>query len=84
MRRIVMSLLLAGIAPAMAQLDRDRSNDPPVHNETPKVPANPVPPSQINADQAAVSPVGGDKAKPAPKSDCNDKNPCAEATPASR
>jgi hypothetical protein len=66
-RWLVMTLLLHSGVPALAQLDNDPENAPPVHNETPQVPAHPVPPSQINADQAAVSPVGGGSAKPAPR-----------------
>ena len=83
-RWLVMTLLLHSGVPALAQLDYDPANDPPVHNDTPRIPYDPVPPSQVNAEQAAVSPAGGDKARPAPKSDCSDKNPCAEATPAAR
>ncbi len=81
-RWLVMTLLLHSAVPALAQLDRDPENAEPVHNETPRLPPHPIPPSQVNAQKAAVSPEGG---KPvASNAKCSDTNPCAVATPAAR
>lgn len=79
-RWLVMTLLLHSAVPALAQLDHDPENDAPVHDTPPKLPQHIIPASQVNAETAAVSPAGSGKA--GSKSDCSDKNPCAQATPA--
>lgn len=84
-RWLVMTLLLHSAVPAMAQLAKDPQNSDIVHNDTPTIPKNAVPPSQVNADTAAVSPAAGSNKKIDPKqSNCSAANPCATATPAAR
>lgn len=81
-RWLILTLLLHSGMPALAQLDHDPENDEPVHNTPPRLPRHIVPASQVNAETAAVSPAGSDKSRPAAKSGCSNKTPCAEATPA--
>ena len=85
-RWLVMTLLLHSAMPALAQLENDPENAQPAHDETPQLPRHVIPPSQVNAQTAAVSPTGGtaNAKKPETKSTCSVTNPCAEATPAAR
>jgi hypothetical protein len=83
-RWLVMTLLLHSAVPAMAQLAKDPENPDIVHNDTPTIPKNAVPPSQVNADTAAVSPAAGSKKSDAKQADCSTANPCATPTPAAR
>jgi hypothetical protein len=81
-RWLVISLLMHTAIPAMAQLANDPENPTPVQTDPPKTVKNAVPPSQINAGQASVSPEGGGKKADTKKSDCGVTNPCATPTPA--
>ena len=81
LRRIVLTLLLSA-TPALAQLEHDPENDPPVHDAPPKLPQHIVPASQMNGGKAAVSPEGG--GKQAAKLKCSPADPCAIPTPAAR
>ena len=83
MRWIALMLLLSA-APALAQLQEDKSNADPVLPDPPAVVQNPIPPAQVNAGQAAVSPAIGDAQARVQKAGCNAADPCATPTPESR
>ena len=79
-RWMVLALALSA-GPALAQLDKDPENAPPVLPDPPAKIQNAVPPSQINAEHAVVVPAVGHATD---DKKCSDANPCATPTPESR
>jgi hypothetical protein len=82
LRGIFLVLLLPAGA-ALAQ-PTDHDNDPPVLPDPPAVVRNAIPPSQVNAGTAIVSPAIGDAQARVKKTGCRVVDSCATPTPDSR
>lgn len=80
LRWIFLGLLLPAGA-ALAQPADD--NDPPILPDPPAVVRNAIPPSQVNAGTAVVSPAIGDAQATVKKSGCRVVDSCATPTPES-
>jgi hypothetical protein len=78
--RWMVLVLLLPAGPALAQLDKDPENAPPVLPDPPVRIQNAVPPSQVNAGQAVVVPAAGHASD---DKKCSVANPCATPTPES-